>query len=450
MVNTTYTGTYTAFSGYTVTWTNASGLTVTGTLGANFNIYTPSGNAYSSLTTSGITSTPISGTVNVTYGHNWGAYGTYYTFNQAASVIGTAVSGTTIVNPALLATQLAFQNGANTVQILPVARLSSSGTSAASTADWASVFTTGVTGASQIYLSNFTGVDAFVPLYGFISSSGSNVVAYSGSVASAISAYLINQNSVGSYQRAFVGVDGTAGQVTTASLQALASGFGNSGAGTRVSLVYPASINYNPGYNTTTGLTTANFNIPGYYLAAALAGIFVGQTNVATSITNKQVLGFNYIPNQISLVDSATNYLPYGITTVRQKRDGNFWVLQGLTTNITNWVTQEISLSAIGDQLSNNVAYDLNNADLIGGPLTAITLASALSTVEGTLTAAMNSGLIQGYQNLAYTLGPPNPTTINITFQYAPTYPVNYIQVTLSLNTQTGTVISASSQSTIS
>ena len=161
-------------------------------------------------------------------------------------------------------------------------------------------------------------------------------------------------------------------------------------------------------------------------------------------ITNKQIFGFNYVPNQISINDAQTNYLPYGITTAYQKRDGNLWCLQGLTTNTTNWLTQEISINAIGDRLARNISSDLNNSYIIGGPLTAITVNTALAIVQATLVNAKKSGLIQSYQSLSYTLSSPNPTTIYITFQYSPTYPVNYIQVTFSLNTSTGAVIAQS------
>lgn len=455
MVNTTTTGTYSTFSGYTVTWVSGS-TTVTGTYGTNFTIYTAPNTPSSYLSTSGITvgvSGVPSGTISVTYGHNWGAYGTYYDFNSLSNTIGSSVSGTTITNPAVLAAQLAFQNGANTVQVLPVARISSSGTAIASVADWTRALNSAGTGNDPTYLSNFNGVDVIVPLYGFVNASGTNIgqiITYGGgTVAQALTSYLANQFNVAKYQRAFVGIDGTANQVTTSQMQALASGFGGSTAGTRVTLVYPTTINYNPGLNTNTGLTNVNFNIPGYYLAAALAGTFVGQTEVSTPITNKIVNGFNYIPNQISLTDASTNYLPFGITTVFQKRDGNLWCLQGLTTNVTNWLTQEISINAVGDRLAERIMNDLLNSFLIGGPLTAKTSGAALGTVQSTLTNAVSTALIQSYQNLQYSVNPSNPTTINITFQYSPTYPINYIQVTFSLNTQTGNVLSSNAQSNL-
>jgi hypothetical protein len=460
LVNTTSTAFYANNAGFSVTWVSGS-TTITGLYGRDFTVFTPSGSAFSSLTTSGIsviTNLP-SGSVTVTYGNYWGAYGNYSSFNQVNNVLGAAVSGNTITSPATLASYLAFQNGASTVSILPVARVSTitgaiagSGNTygtAASVSDWTRAFAAisgSYTSNDPTFLMNLVGVDVVVPLYGFTNASG--VLPYTGAtVASGVASYLTAQSGVGNYQRAFIGVDGTANQVTASGVQALASGFGASAAGTRISLVHPGSLTYNPGLNSNTGLTNVNFNIPGYYLAAAVAGTFVGQTDVMVPVTNKQINGFSSIPNQISLIDAQSNYLPYGILTVRQKRDGNFWILHGLTTNVTSWLTQEISINAVGDRLANNVKKDLDNSYLVGGPLTKNTTAAVIGTVQGTLTNAVSNGLIQSYQNLSLSVNQANPTTVNVTFQYAPTYPINYIQVTLSLNTTTGQVVYGNTQS---
>jgi hypothetical protein len=449
MVNTTSTGTYASYSGFTVTWNGpvVSGVqtVITGTYGTNFNISTSG--AFSYLTTSGITATGTntlpSGSVGITYGHAWGAYGTYTTFNSLVSAVGAAISGNTISNPATLAAQFAFQNGASTVSIQPVARIATSGTGPATTNDWIHTLTASSgTPSDPTYLMNFVGVDVVVPLYGF--TNNGTVIPYgANTVASGLNSYLNNQQAFGILQRAFIGVDGTTNQVTASALQALATAINS----TRITLSYPSVVNYNPGFNPTTGLSTASFNIPGYYVAAALAGLFVGQPTVATPITNKVVYSFNSIPNQISDVDAATNYLPYGISVVRQKRDGNFWVYQGLTTNVTSWVTQEISINAISDALSKQIKNALVNSELVGGPLTNVTSAAVLGTVQSSLTSALSAGLIQSYQNLQLSLNPASPTTVFVTFQYAPTYPINYIQVSLSLNTQTGTVVTQNAQS---
>jgi hypothetical protein len=447
MVNTTSTGTYTSYSGFTLTWvsgTTASGvpITATGTYGVNFNISTTSG--ISTLNTTGIsvsgTSTLPSGALTLQYGHNWGAYGTFNSQNAVVSAIGPAISGTTIANPAVLASQFAFQNGASVVKIVPVARIN--GVTVASDQDWTNTFTASTSGSNVIYLAN-TAADVIVPLHP-LTKNGVIATGSDATVASGISNYINTQANKGVYQRAFLGIDGTTAQTTVTGYQTLASNLNNS----RISLVYPPLVNYNPGLNTSTGLTNANINIAGYYISAALAGTFVGQQpDVSTPITNKQVYGFNDVPNQINLLDAQASYLPYGVLVVRKKNDGNFWVLHGITTNVLNWLTQEISIGAIGDRLTQLIRIDLINSYLVGGPLTKNTSAAVLATVQATLTNALSNGLIQAYQNLNFTVNPATPTTITVSFQYAPTFPINYIQANVSLNTQTGQVVYGNTQS---
>ena len=443
MVNTTSTGTYTSYSGFTLTWASGvSGTTVTGTYNYNFNITTSNG--ISTLTTLGVTATGTSalpsGTLTLTYGHSWGAYGSYTSQNAVVNAVGAAISGTALVNPATLASQLAFQNGASVVSIVPVARIS--GTYAANDSDWNNTFTVSTSGSNSIYLSNMP-ADVIVPLHPLTRNGVITTVA-SGTVANGISSYINTQTSKGVYQRVFLGIDGTTAQTTVTGYQTLAAGFKNS----RVSLAYPPVVNYNPGLNTSTGLSNSNINIAGYYVAAALAGLFVGQQpDVSTPITNKQVLGFSDIPNQINLMDAQASYLPYGVLVVRKKNDGNFWVLHGITTDPTTWLTQEISISAIGDRLTQLIRIALINSYLVGGPLTKNTSAAVLATAQSTLTNALSGGLIQAYQNLSFSVNPATPTTITVNFQYAPTYPINYIQANVSLNTQTGQVVYGNAQS---
>lgn len=419
--------------------------TITGTNGVNFSTTrcnsdgstNPTGIYTAVYTTSGFSGAAISGTTTFNYQHSFGGYGTYTNYNAVSTAFGPAVSGTNVSSQASLASYLAFLNGAASVTVLPVARASSYNGitvgSVASTSDWSRALTTSNTGSDETYLNNQVGVDVVVPTYPFSTSAG--VVTYSSdAVSTGITSYLSTQFNNGVYQRFFIGIDGTANNLTSTAVVAFATAFNNS----RVSIAYPGSLTYNPGLNATTGLSNTLINIAGYYGAAALAGLFVGQPSVATPITNKQVFGFTAVPNQVSAVDSASIYQANGLCVIRQRRNGNMYVQQGLTTNTSNWLTQEISINAIGDVLADNIQAALVSSGLIGAPLTAQTFAGAQGIVQNQLISSVKTGLIQAYQNLTATTGNPNPTTIYITFQYAPTYPINYIDVTLSLNPNTG------------
>ena len=215
------------------------------------------------------------------------------------------------------------------------------------------------------------------------------------------------------------------------------------GNSTRFSVVAPQAITINPGLNSTTGYSNGTYTLNGQYIAAALAGVFVGQPDVYVPITHKNVVGFVNIPNQISPNDSQT-VQSLGGTVIRQRNDGSIYVRHGLTTDNTNWMTQEISINAIGDRLAQNIQSAIDNSTIIGSALTQATLSSLQSIVLATLMRSVNTNLIQTFQNLSYTYNGSSPTTVKVSFQYSPTFPLNYVQVTMSVNTNTGVITTAS------
>ena len=362
---------------------------------------------------------------------------TFYNFDSVQNTFGPAFTfnsttgATTINSPATLAAFLAFQNGAQVVSCQNI--LTSGNTATASNTD----FLNAVQG-----LVTVPGINIIVPLKYDTDYNTST----SGTLFEGINNFLTAQASNGVYQRAFIGMDSSVTSTnlinTVAKITSNIAG-GSQTSGTRMTLAVPQQVTVNPGLNSTTGISTGYINIDGFYLASALAGLFVGQPDVYIPITHKIVNGLNSIPNQVSASDSTT-IQSLGGTVVRQRASGQIYVRHGLTLNTTNWLTQEISINAIGDRLSNNIQSALEGSTLIGSALTSATLAALQSTVLATLMRAVNTNLIQSYQNLSYSVNPATPTTVNVSFQYSPTYPLNYIQVSLSINSQSGTITSVS------
>jgi hypothetical protein len=394
------------------------------------------------VTTTGNTSTltTISGGVNLagvgsngwiaaSYNYTTAVSGvtyTFYNFNSVQNTFGPAFSynntGSISINsPATLAAWLAFQNGAQIVscQNIPTA---SGGNE--------QEFLNAIQGLVKV-----PGIDIIVPLkYDSTYNSGTTGTLFAG-----LNNFLTAQASNGVYQRAFIGMDSS---VNSSNLINTVSKIATLNS-TRMSLAVPPQININPGLNSVTGISTSYITVDGTYLAAALAGLFVGQPDVYVPITHKLVNGIQSVPNQISSSDSTT-IQSFGGTVIRQRADGTIYVRHGLTLNTSNWLTQELSINAIGDRLSNNIAKTLSNSTLIGSPLTNNTIASLQSIVLATLMRAVNTDLIQSYQNLTYSIDPNNPTRVVVSFEYSPTIPLNYINVNLTVNVQTGTITSAS------
>jgi hypothetical protein len=61
--------------------------------------------------------------------------------------------------------------------------------------------------------------------------------------------------------------------------------------------------------------------------------------------------------------------------------------------------------------------------------------------VAGALEAAVDSGIIYAYNDLKARQLTSDPSVIEVKFQYRPSYPLNYIVIKFSINTETGEVI---------
>ena len=388
---------------------------------------------------SGLAGVGANGWIAANYNYTTAVVGTTYTFynfNSVQNTFGPAFSynnnGTVTVNsPATLAAFLAFQNGAQIVSCQNI------------------VSASGNQGTNQDFLNavqglvTTPGINVIVPLK-YDTTYNPGGTGSSSSLFAGINNFLTAQATNGTYQRAFVGMDSTvSGTNLINTVSKISTAIGSNGSGGRMTLAVPQQINVNPGLNSATGVSTSYVTVDGFYLAAALAGLFTGQADVYVPITHKNVNGVQGIPNQISASDSTT-IQSFGGTVVRQRANGTLYVRHGLTLNTTSWLTQELSINAIGDRLSSNIALTLNNSTLIGSPLTQGTLAALQSTVLATLMRAVNTNLIQSYQNLNYSTNPANPTNVVVSFQYSPTIPLNYINVSLSVNVQTGTINSVS------
>lgn len=378
---------------------------------------------------SGVNGVGANGYIRADYNYSTavpGVFYTFYDFNSVQNTFGAAFNfnstGVVTVNsPATLAAYLAFQNGAQSVTCCNITITGGTNTPA-----------TDQDFLNAIYgLVNVPNVDVIVPLKGITSS---------GTLGTGLNQFLGAQAGNGIYQRAFIGMDST---VSGANLASTVSTITNSLNSTRITLAVPQTVTVNPGLNSTTGISTGTINVDGFYLAGALAGLFVGQEDVYIPITHKTVQGLSGIPNQVS-TSLSTTIQSLGGTIVRQRNDGIIYVRHGLTTNITNWMTQEISINAIGDRLAQNVQASIENSEVIGSPLTQTTLTSLQSIVLSTLMRATSNNLIQGYQSPTFVINPNNPTAVNVRFQYSPTFPLNYVQVTMSVNTQTGSITNVS------
>ncbi len=391
-----------------------------------------SGTNYSGPTTiSGVTTfTTISGSsfvanntfIQASYTYTTVAPGTVYTFTDYNSVVNSfgatfVYSGSlpVINSPATLAANLAFQNGAPQVSLMNI--VSASG----STSDFLTT------------IQSFAGVDSFDLIVPLVYDTAYNTLA-TGPLFKGISEFVTAQANNGIFQRSFIGLDGTAaGAASSLNIPInIASDLSNS----RVSVVNLPTINYNPGFNSTNGATAGVIALPGYYVAAALAGLWASQAP-QIPLTHERINGFTGLVNQLTS-SQETTLQSYGVVVVAQKRNGNIYIRHGLTTDTTNWLTQEISISTVGDFVANNFRENFLASNLIGQALTSSVMSTINNLTIGVLSALKTSGAIQGYTGIDISQDPNNPTRVLVSFLYSPTIPLNYINITIAINNASG------------
>jgi len=156
-----------------------------------------------------------------------------------------------------------------------------------------------------------------------------------------------------------------------------------------------------------------------------------------TPLTHQTLLGFSSLSNQLTS-SQETTLQSYGVLVVAQKRNGTIYVRHGLTTNTSNWLTQEISINAVGDYVGKNFKENFTNSNLIGQALTPSVMSAIGNLTTGVLSDLKTTGVIQGYTGINIVQDPNNPTRVLVSFLYSPTIPLNYINITIAINTASG------------
>lgn len=230
------------------------------------------------------------------------------------------------------------------------------------------------------------------------------------------------------------GVIGFDASVTTAPDSLLASSLGATPNRRRVMLAYAAPS----GMLMYSSTSSASFGVGHGYLAAAYAGRMQGLP-VQTSLTKQVILGFSGIAGT-PLANSLKNkYASGGVAVSEQDRLNRITVRHGVTADTTSLNTREASVVRARDGMVRALTESTTSAGLIGQAITDDTLFAVKSNVQGVLESAVSDDVIVGYSGLTLRQRPDDPSVIEVKFAYKPAYPLNYIVISFSVDTTTGT-----------
>lgn len=373
--------------------------------------------------------------VTVTYSY---ANATYYAPqefsdpSQISATYGAALTATAPTDPnasqvicaLTLAAQVAMANGASTV--LCVATNPADGT------------------IKDQFLAAYAKVQAdyraslIVPCFvdGSPESAGGTADATSGSAVLALvqdaNTHCVNASADGFGRMCFVGLE-TGYVVADRSFDTLATTIHSK----RTVLAYPNQLSF---YNALLAQTTV---VSGYYLAAAMAGRLAGG-DVERGLTKVEVTGFNGIPAVLAQQQTNTfknSLSKAGVAVAEVLQSGALSIRHGVTTNMDDLTSREISLVRIGDVLFELVQTGMDSAGLIGQPIDADMTTKVKGALTGILETAVSNNVILSYGNVAVrqqALPSGDPSIIEAQFAYEPAVPANYITVTFAIDLTSG------------
>lgn len=335
---------------------------------------------------------------------------------QVIDAFGQPLDATTgeIISPLSFAAQMAFTNGATRLVLL-------------STDGSASQETKANLSDGYDILSAQEDVNIIVPLPVGITgtdNSPGDVITLTGELATKMDA----DGADGTYRTAILGYD----LGVTISPTDLAEG----AASKRVMVVYPTKMDY---YNAVLG---RNVVISGYYLAAAYAGR-MSALPPQVPITRKSLRGFAGIPTTVlSSMTRATKdaWSSGGVAVTELSRQKGLVCRHGTSTDPSSIYTREISIVRARDAMLSSIFRTLDQADLIGSAIVEETPARIQAIIQGVLESVVQKDLIVAYGQISVRQVSLDPTVIEVKFSYQPAYPLNYIQIVFSIDTNTGSV----------
>lgn len=222
------------------------------------------------------------------------------------------------------------------------------------------------------------------------------------------------------------GRDGVAETVSATGLRTNASALANE----NIQVVSPAVFTY---YN---GALNKDVQVGGQYMAAALAGMMAARPPMEP-LTRRSVAGFSGV--EARTPNAKNSDAAAGLTVIESKA-GVLRVRHSISTSNTDINKREISVTLAKYDMLVDVMYALDT-EVIGhyyaDESASININSVVSQV---LTRKVQLGYIQDFQGLIVRPVSGDPTTFNVEWQYKPTYPINNISISFSININTGSI----------
>ena len=172
--------------------------------------------------------------------------------------------------------------------------------------------------------------------------------------------------------------------------------------------------------------------LDGQFLAACSAGFFAATSYLPTPLTRKNLVGFDIEKDHKYTIDQLNLLGDGGLTVVEPLSSGGR-VVYGITTvQSGNPVEEEPSVVRIRDYVAQSARTVLEER-FVGGIIDDQTVANIKTTTVSILESLMAQRIITQYANVTAKVDSQEPRQVNVGFDVAPVFPLNWIKIEFSI-----------------
>lgn len=354
-------------------------------------------------------------------------------YNAAGTAINSAVS---------YAAGIAFENGAGSVVIQPLfiratpgdpatAKNQPTSTQVASTSSWTDTL---------FALRDYEDINVIIPVIG--QSAPNMGDASQLAILSAIQDHIQFMRGEDQYIVALTAEDSSASSavatrptlVTHAAT--LKSRYGGALAEQTVVLSSTKALRALPG-------VASVLSVGGQYVAAAIGGMLAARP-VQSALTRAIVSSFNGLGESPKPTKADKNAMAQAGLMVIEERNGTVLVRHGITLADSSSATQELSVVRGKHYMIESVRDTIERQIIGQTPADGNAPGLVQTTIIGVLEALRRNRAIVAYSGVQTQISAANPTIVLARFSYAPVFPLNFVQISFSLDLSNSTITATS------
>lgn len=174
----------------------------------------------------------------------------------------------------------------------------------------------------------------------------------------------------------------------------------------------------------------------GQYAAAAVGGMLVSR-QVSDSLTRAYLAGFKSVQDNRTKNQKTTDS-GLGFLVVENNKNGGVQIRHSLTTDISSVDKAELSVVRAKFNMINSLRQTIDTqviGKIVADDAAPITVRQAIA---GTLRTLQDNGEIVAFNAVQAQVDSLDPTVIGVRFNYRPAFPVNYINISFSVDLTNG------------